>query len=160
MYINKYEIRKAQWFCFYIPYWCTEWPYNIDTPFSICDLSIQKRGCQVWQGCPKDSAQLAQTGVWILASLGEYLRTHLKDHTRYNRGPEIHNDPRRVSLLFGEAHLAGCLRVQVGGPLEWEQASSDYAQCRWGECEHCHTRLVHSTQLLSRLEMRWLCEVF
>ena len=44
------------------------------TPFSICDLSIQKRGCQVQQGCPKDSAQLAQTGVWILVSLGEYLR--------------------------------------------------------------------------------------
>ena len=35
-------------------------------PFSICDLSIQKRGCQVWKGCPKDFAQLAQTGVWIL----------------------------------------------------------------------------------------------
>ena len=31
--------------------------------FSIYDLSTQKRGCQVWQGCPKDSAQLAQTGV-------------------------------------------------------------------------------------------------
>ena len=27
--------------------------------FAICDLSIQKRGCQVWQGCPKDFAQLA-----------------------------------------------------------------------------------------------------
>ena len=24
-------------------------------------------------------------GVWILVSLGEYLRTHLKDHTRYRR---------------------------------------------------------------------------
>ena len=33
------------------------------TPFSICDLSIQKRGCQVWQGCSRDSAQLVQTGV-------------------------------------------------------------------------------------------------
>ena len=54
---------------------------------SICDLSIQRRGCQVWQGCPRDSAQLAQTGVWILVSLGEYLRTHLKDHARYDRGP-------------------------------------------------------------------------
>ena len=26
-------------------------------------LSIQKRGCQVWQSCPKDPSQLAQTGV-------------------------------------------------------------------------------------------------
>ena len=59
----------------------------------------------------KDSAQLAQTGVWILDSLGEYLRTHLKDHTRYDRGPEIHGETRRVSLPFGEAQLAGCLRV-------------------------------------------------
>ena len=32
--------------------------------------------------------------------------------------PEIHGKPRRVSLPFGEAQLAGCLRVQVGGPLE------------------------------------------
>ena len=28
--------------------------------------------------------------------------------------------PRRVSLPFGEAQLAGCLRIQVGGPLEWD----------------------------------------
>ena len=91
-----------------------------NTLFSICGLSIQRRGCQVGQGCPKDSEQLAQTGVWILVSLGEYLRTHLKDHTRYDWGPKIHGKPRRVSLLFGEAQLAGCLRVQVGGPLEWD----------------------------------------
>ena len=90
------------------------------TPRSICDLSIQKRGCQIWQGCPRDSAHLAQTGIWILVSLGEYLRTHLTDHTRYDRGPEIHGSPRRVSLPFGEAQLAGCMRVQVGGPLEWD----------------------------------------
>ena len=60
---------------------------------SICDLSIQRRGCQIWQGCPKDSAQLAQTRVWIVVTLVEYLRTHLKDHTRYDRGPEIHDEP-------------------------------------------------------------------
>ena len=65
------------------------WKHFHSTPCSICDLSIQKCRCQVWQGCSKDSAQLAQTGVWILVSLGEYLRTHLKDHTRYDRGPEI-----------------------------------------------------------------------
>ena len=59
----------------------------------------------------QDSAQLAQTGVRILVSLGEYLRTHLTDHTKYDRGPEIHGKPRRVSLPFGEAQLAGCLRV-------------------------------------------------
>ena len=49
------------------------WKHFHSTPRSICDLSIQKRGCQVWQGCRKDSAQLAQTGVWILVSLGVYL---------------------------------------------------------------------------------------
>ena len=79
------------------------WKHFHSTPFFICDLSIQKRGCQVWQCCPKDSAQLAQTSVWILVSLGEYLRTHLKDHTRYERGPEIHGEPRKVSLPYGEA---------------------------------------------------------
>ena len=51
---------------------------------------------------PRDSAQLAQTGVWILVSLGEYLRTHLRDHTRYDQGPEIHGKPRRGLLPFGE----------------------------------------------------------
>ena len=96
------------------------WKHFHNTPFFICDLSIQKRGCQVWQGCSKDSTQLAQTGVWILVSLGEHLRTHLKDHTKYDRSPEIHDEPRRVLLPFGEAQLAGCLRVQVGGPLEWD----------------------------------------
>ena len=39
------------------------WKHFHSTPFSICDLSIQRRGCQVWQGCPRDSAKLAQTGV-------------------------------------------------------------------------------------------------
>ena len=87
---------------------------------SICDFSIQRRGCQVWQGCPRDSAQLAQTGVWILVSLGQYLRTHLKDHARYDWGPEIHGKPRRVSLPVAEAQLDGCLKVQVGGLLEWD----------------------------------------
>ena len=96
------------------------WKNLHSTPFSICDLSIQKRGCQVWQGCSNDFAQLAQTGVWILVSLGEYLRTHLKDHTRYDQGPEIHDESTRVSLPFGDAQLAECLRVQVGGPLDWD----------------------------------------
>ena len=68
----------------------------------------------------ENPAHLAQTGVWILISLGEYLRTHLKDHARYDRGPEIHGKPRRVSLPFGEAQLVGCLKVQVGGPLKWD----------------------------------------
>ena len=96
------------------------WKHFHSTPRSICGLSIQRRGCQVWQGCPKDSMQLAQTGFWILVSLGEYLKTHLKDHTRYNEGPEIYGKPRRVSLPVGEAQLVRCLRVQEDGPLEWD----------------------------------------
>ena len=103
------------------------WKHFHSTPFSICDLSIQNRGCQIWQGCPKDSAHLAQTGIWILVAFGKYLRTHLKDHTKYDRGPEIHIEPRRVSLLVSKAQLAGCLRVQV---VHWSgtQASSNYVQ--------------------------------
>ena len=61
-------------------------------------------------------------------SLGEYLRTHLKDHTRYDRSPEIHDEPKKVSLPVGEAQLVGCLRVQVGGPLEWDADIQNYAQ--------------------------------
>ena len=53
-----------------------------NTPHSIYGLSTQKRGCQLRQGCLTDSAQLAQIGVWILLSLGEHLRTHLKNHKR------------------------------------------------------------------------------
>ena len=67
-------------------------------------------------------------GVWILVLLGEYLRTHLKDHTRYDQGPEIHDEPKRVSLPVGEAPLAGCLRVQVVVRRSGTPASSDYAQ--------------------------------
>ena len=52
-------------------------------------------------------------GVWILVSLGEYLRTHLKNHTRYDWGSEIHDEPRSVSLTVREAQLAGCLKVQA-----------------------------------------------
>ena len=31
----------------------------------------------------------------------------------------IHSKPRRMSLLVGKAKLAGCLKVCVGGLLEW-----------------------------------------
>ena len=32
------------------------------SPHSICDLSIQRRGCQVWQGCPKRFRVAATNG--------------------------------------------------------------------------------------------------
>ena len=51
-----------------------------------------------------------------------------RDHARYDRGPQIHGEPTRVSLPVGEIQLAGCLRVLVGGPLGGTQASSNYAQ--------------------------------
>ena len=132
--LNNYFTGKLNWFFCVSVYMDTSqqawhrsqaqkhgaWKHLHSTPFSIYDLSIQKRGSQVWQGCPKDSMQLAQTGIWILVSLGKYLRTHLKDHTRYDWCPEIHGKPRRVSFPVGKAQLAGCLRVQVGGLLEWD----------------------------------------
>ena len=96
------------------------WKHFKCTPFSICNLFTQKRGCQVRQGSPKDSAQLAQTGVWILVSLGKYQRAYLKDHIRYDQDPEIHGEPRRVSLPVGEAQLVGCLKVWASGLLEWD----------------------------------------
>ena len=71
-------------------------------------------------------------GVQILVSLGKLLRTHLKEHKRYDRGPEIHGKPRRVSLSVGEAQLAKCLymgmwskykkglKIWVDGLLAWD----------------------------------------
>ena len=43
-----------------------------------------------------------------------------KDHTGYDQGLEIHSKPRIMSLLVGEAQLAGWLNAWVGGPLEWD----------------------------------------
>ena len=53
-----------------------------------------------------------------LVSLGEHLRTHLKDHAAYGQGPGIRGKPRRLSLPVGEFQLAVCQKV-VDGPLEW-----------------------------------------
>ena len=61
-----------------------------------------------------------RNGCLDLVSFGEHLRTHLKDHTRYDQGPEIHDTPRRVSLPVSKAQLAGCLKVWVDGLLEWD----------------------------------------
>ena len=93
------------------------WKNFYSIPSFIYDLSPQKRERQVRQGCPKDFAQLAQMSVYILVSLGEHLTTDLKDHKRYDQGPDIYGKPRRVSLPVGEAQLAWCLKVWVGGLL-------------------------------------------
>ena len=74
-----------------------------------CSKVVQKVPCS-WHN----------KGIQILASLGEHLRTHLKDHARYDQGPKIHGKPKRVSLPVSEAQLAGCLKVWVSGLLEWD----------------------------------------
>ena len=43
-----------------------------------------------------------------------------EDCTRYDQDPEIHNKPKRVSLPVSKAQVVGCLKVLVGGPLEWD----------------------------------------
>ena len=58
-------------------------------------------------------AQLAQTGIEILVSFGEHLRNNLKDHTKYDQGPGIHGEPKKVLLLVNEAQLAGCLKAKI-----------------------------------------------
>ena len=55
--------------------------YKRNTPQSIYGLSTKKRGFQVRQDCPKDSAQLAQIDVWHFVFLGKHLRTHLNYYT-------------------------------------------------------------------------------
>ena len=44
----------------------------------------------------------------------------LEDHAAYGLGPEIYGKPGKASLLVSEAQLDGCLKVWVGGPLEWD----------------------------------------
>ena len=43
----------------------------------------------------------------------------LKDHTRYDQGPEIHEAKESV-VLVGEAQLAGCLKIGISDPFEWD----------------------------------------
>ena len=94
--------------------------YSRSTPRSTYNLFTEKREFHIRQNCPKDSVQLVQTNVKILVSLGDHLRTHLKEHTEYDQATGIHGKPRRVSVLFGEAQLTGCLKVLGSGPLEWD----------------------------------------
>ena len=49
----------------------------------------------------------------------------IKNHAKYDQSPEIHGKPRKVSLLAGEAQLAGCLKVWVSGLLEREAFGSE-----------------------------------
>ena len=65
------------------------------------NLSTEKHGCLVLQGCAIDFMQLVQ--IDILVSLGKYLRTHLKDHTGYGLGPRIHSKPKKALLLVSSA---------------------------------------------------------
>ena len=65
-------------------------------PFVICPFrGADAKSGKIVQEIPRS---WHKTGVWILVSLGQYLRTHLTDHAKYDRGPEIHGEPRRVSL--------------------------------------------------------------
>ena len=82
---------------------------------SIYNLSTETSRYLALNDSLIDSAQAVQTGV----SLGEYLRTHIKDHTGYDQGPGIH-EPRRVSLIVGKIQLASCLKVWVTNLLEWD----------------------------------------
>ena len=80
----------------------------------ICPFrSVDAKSGKIVQKIPRSWHKWASR-----SSLGKHLRTHSKDHTRYDQGLEIHVGPRRISLPVGEAQLAECLKVWVGGPLE------------------------------------------
>ena len=57
-------------------------------------------------------------GVQSLVFPGPHLVTQLVDFVKYGLGPGCHAWPRRVSLLRGEAQLAGCLKGLARGSLE------------------------------------------
>ena len=63
------------------------------------------------------------SGIVLNPSKFQFLmRLDLSLTWRVSEGPlnEVYGKPRKVSLPFGEAQLAECLRVQIGGPLEWD----------------------------------------
>ena len=67
--------------------------------------------------------------------------------------------PSRQSSAGWMPESTGRWFVGVGRRIQWLCARRHSKHWQWGECEHCDTRLAHSTQLLSRLETGWLCEV-
>ena len=79
----------------------------------ICNSPLRSAGAQVREGYLIDSAQLAQMSRKILASFGEHLRTHLKDHTGYDQGPEIHAKPKK-SVAPSQQSSAGWMLESMG----------------------------------------------
>ena len=53
--------------------------------FHLCFVHLEARMPNLARLSKRFRAAATIPGVWILVSLGEYLSTHLKDHTRYNR---------------------------------------------------------------------------
>ena len=47
------------------------------------------------------------------------MKTKRNDHDGHVL--KIHGKPRKMLLLVDEAQLAGCLKVWVGGLLEWDE---------------------------------------
>ena len=105
-------------------------------------------------------------GCLNLSLSWEHLRTHLKDHTRYDQGTGSSVSQGECSPLVGEDQFSGCLKVWVSGPLEWDAeiqwlcARRHSRHSLWGVSTCCDTKLVRSTQLLSRPEIGLLCVVF
>ena len=59
--------------------------HSRNTPRSIGFSLTKACGCQVWEIGLSDFTQRKQVGVEILISLDDYLRTQLKENTRYDQ---------------------------------------------------------------------------
>ena len=58
-------------------------------------------------------------GIQTFVFPGPHLVTQLVDCVKYDLRPGCQAWPRRVSLLRGEAQLAGCQKGLARGPFEW-----------------------------------------
>ena len=80
-------------------------------PSIVCPLkNVDAKSGKIVQKIPHN---------WHKWAAGKHLRTHLKDHTRYNQCLKIYGRPMRVLLPVSKAQLAGCLKVWLSGLLEW-----------------------------------------
>ena len=90
------------------------------TPCPISCSSTRLHGRPSQKDCLVISEQQVQMSVWI--SISPYIRpvTHETGHVKCGQGPGSCGWLGRVSLLGGEAQLAGCLKEPEGRPMEWD----------------------------------------
>ena len=133
------------------------------TPHSIYDFSTQKRGCQVREGCPKEFRAAGTNGRIDLSLTWQTPEDPLKRPYKIWSGSWDQRWAKESVVPIRRSSAGWMPESMGGGPLEWDAniqwlcARRCSRHCLWDECERCDTRLVRSTQLLSRPKIKRLC---